>query len=247
MTLPGRPSANPTGVPAHSKEGSTLPYGKDPSVVPAKSELDPEDRKHLRWRGTGQAADSGQGAPPPSASGEWVPAPAAAAPTSADPSTYPPLDEGEHDGVILTIGWIEQVLALSLGSDVDVRAAGVGKRWKVRLNEKHLVDIISSMALHVGRVMPNGGTLTVHTMAIEVTPGENSIRLGVKAGSYVFMGISHMQAEDSSADSSGVRKKGPRVGLDTCLRLVSSLGGVMSIDRKREGMTAMNIYLPAVV
>lgn len=216
-----------------------MPYGQDPSVVPSVVPAPEPDRRGLRWRGAGPSPSQ----PPPAS------APPPASDVPRDHTPYPELDEDAPGTVVLTLGWLEQVLQLSFGEDVDVRVAGVGKQWRVKLDNQQIVDIVSSLAHYVRAAMPNGGVLTMHAMPLEVREGEGTARLGVDAGKYVFLGISHTERESSGANDSGVRvherPARARVGLDTCIRLVGGLGGTVSVDRRRSGMTAMNIYLPA--
>ena len=255
MTIDGHP--RPPRV-----EGSTLPYGKDPSATPSDSGT---DRKTLRWRGAKPqpetsesgswvapaATESGSDwtAPPPASSpagqsgNAWVGPAGREAFDAREPTPYPSLNDGKP-GVELTLGWIEQVLHLSFGTSIDVRVAGVGKRWRIRLDEKQLVDILSSMAHYVRKATPDGGTMTVHAMPLTITPGENAARVGVAAGKYLYLGISHTSAAEGATTS--VRPARARVGLDSCLRLVNELGGSLSVDRRDVGMMAMNIYLPAL-
>lgn len=266
MTLPGHtpPPESPPG------EGSTLPYGQAANK-PAPKPHTQTGRRALHWRdGEGEAPPPGESSPsgswvmpagvesaspepaPPrsasaaSSSGSWVGAAGEAELRAAREATpYPPADQGDHDGIVLTLGWLEQVLQLTLPTSVQVRVAGVGKTWKLCVNEKEIVDVVSSMAHYVRTAMPDGGTLTMHCMPMDIKEGETSIRLGLTPGKYVYMGISHTQqaaVQVSMAD----KPSRARIGLDTCFRMVSELGGSMSMDRKSEGITGLNIYLPAV-
>jgi hypothetical protein len=184
--------------------------------------------------------------PASSSSGAWIRAAGEAEVEAAREATpYPPAEQGSHDGIVLTLGWIEQVLQLTLPPGVEVRVAGVGKSWKLCVNEKQIVDVVSSMAHYVRKVMPDGGTLTVHCMPMVIKAGESSTRLGLAPGKYVFLGISHTQRAESDASMSD-RPTRARLGLDTCFRVVGELGGSMSLDRKSQGITALNIYLPAI-
>ncbi len=219
------------------REGSTLPYGERDKQRDAKVKDEAEG-----WH----PAPEGERTPPsPSSSASsWV-GPAGSEEVQREHTPYPSLDE-DAKGIVLTLGWIEQVLQLSFGREVNVRVAGVGKQWKLRLTEAQIVDIVSSLAHYVRAAMPHGGTLTVHAMPLDVKSAEEQARLGLAAGKYIFMGISHTASDGAAADSSGERPVRARVGLDTVYRIVNELGGALSVDRKAQGMTAMNMYLPRI-
>ena len=253
MTIPGHPTP-PTAPPG---EGSTLPYGEAANT--AKAADSQTGRKAPVWRDGERPShapdESGVFVKPP----DSAPAPEAANSASGwiraageeelarerEATPYPRAEQGPHNGIILTLGWIEQVLTLTLPPDVQVRVAGVGKSWKLCVNEKQIVDVISSMAHYVRRAMPDGGTLTMHCMPMTIKDAETSARLDLKPGKYVYLGISHTHKAGGESTTSDKPNRA-RLGLDTCFRLVGELGGAISVDRKSQGMTALNIYLPAV-
>ena len=149
MTLPGHtpPPESPPG------EGSTLSYGQAANKAVPKPHTQ-TGRRPVHWKdGDSEAPPPGESSP----SGSWV-MPAGVESASPEPATtpasaasnsgswigaageaevrasreatpYPPADKGDHDGIVLTLGWLEQVLELTLPDGVQVRVAGVGKSW----------------------------------------------------------------------------------------------------------------------
>lgn len=240
----------------------TLPYGEGPLFLPSfKPTRSPPQAAPATRPGQGKSTDSPDGTScsgsfectaecvpstlPAERSGEFQMTPSGLAPPSWTPTPFPAVDEQAERGIVLTLGWIEQVLRLSFDAKVEVRVAGVGTKFKIGLDEGQVVDIVSSMAHYVRRAMPNGGLLTVHAMPVKIEQGEATQRLGVEAGKYVFLGISHTLKADSAGSFDYEPPERARVSLHNCIELVEGLGGSLKVDQKVDGMVAMNIYLPA--
>jgi hypothetical protein len=157
-------------------------------------------------------------------------------------------DADQARGVELTVGWIEQVAKLTLGRDVRVKVASIGKQWRVRVTEAQLVDVLTSVASYAGATMMPGSELTIHSMSLDVSSGSGATKLGVAPGKYVFLGISHTGHADpfqEDAASSGVRPATARLGLDDAMDVVEAVGGRVTIAEGAGRGTAFNVYLPA--
>jgi hypothetical protein len=156
-----------------------------------------------------------------------------------------PAPVASERGVILTVGWIEQILDLSLGHEIDIQVAGLGRNFEVELNEKAIVDVLASLAAYVRENMPNGGTLTMQAAHIDLKETAFAKKLQLPKGRYVFLGLSHI-SRGKSEDSGVFREPShARAGLGTVLALVKNHGGSVTINEHDGNVRGFSIYLPA--
>jgi len=179
------------------------------------------------------------------ASGTWrapVPDLSAPRPKQRDQSPAP---VASARGIILTVGWIEQILDLSLGRQIDIQVAGLGRNFEIQLNEKAIVDVLGSLASYVRENMPNGGTLTLQAAHVDLKDPAFATKLGLPLDRYVFLGLSHISTSRAAGPDVFREPSHVRAGLGTVLSLVKNHGGSVTVNEEKDRVHGFSIYLPA--
>jgi hypothetical protein len=229
----GRPAPPPAQIGettlTHVGSGSFAEHADAASAADA-----PDPAASGSWKMPGASSEESN----PGGAARWHPANAE---KKRDPSA-PPVASGS--GVILTVGWIEQILDLSLGHEIDIQVAGLGRDFKVELSERAIVDVLASLAAYVRENMPNGGTLTMQAAHIELKEPHFAKKLELPLGRYVFLGLSHISRPGASASGVFREPSYARRGLDTVMKMIKNHRGSVTVNESEGRVMGFSIYLP---
>ena len=152
-----------------------------------------------------------------------------------------------------TITEVESMLQRVIGEDVDlvtVLREGVGK---VKADPGQIQQVLMNLAVNSRDAMPDGGTLTIETANVDLSPDYAGRHLGVTPGSYVLMAVSDtgmgMTAEvqahifEPFFTTKGP-EKGTGLGLATVYGIVTQSGGNIWVYSEPGKGATFKVYLP---
>jgi PAS domain S-box-containing protein len=110
---------------------------------------------------------------------------------------------------------------------------------KVRVDPSQIDQVIVNLVLNAAYAMPDGGTITIGTVNLEVLEGENPLRPYVKPGSYVAVTVRDTGCGMDAATRARAFEpffttkplgKGTGLGLSTVYGIIKQSGGYVWID-----------------
>jgi two-component system cell cycle sensor histidine kinase/response regulator CckA len=137
----------------------------------------------------------------------------------------------------------------------DVKAVFVCDRSLAPMNADRgqVEQVILNLAVNARDAMPRGGTLTIETADAELAEHDTTRHFSVKAGRYVVLTVTDTgtgmtpQAHDRLFEPFFTTKeigKGTGLGLATVHRIVTQLGGSVSISSEAGTGTTFKVYFP---
>jgi signal transduction histidine kinase len=155
-----------------------------------------------------------------------------------------------------TVTSLLQMLPRVIGEHIETVTRLAAPLGRVKADSSQLEQVLVNLVLNARDAMPAGGTITIETANVEVTPvrvaGEG---LGVKPGPYVLLTITDTGTGMDQETRSHVfepffttkaKGKGTGLGLATVYGIVDQSGGAIAIDTALGRGTTVRIYLPAV-
>jgi CheY-like chemotaxis protein len=134
-------------------------------------------------------------------------------------------------------------IAFELGSSADLVSVDSGQIEQVLLN----------LVANARDAMPQGGTLTIATGRVSLTPGNGGLPPDAEAGAYVVLSVrdtgSGMSADTQSHlfepfFTTKPAGRGTGLGLATVYGIVKQSGGHISVHSQAGSGTTFSIYLP---
>jgi PAS domain S-box-containing protein len=148
---------------------------------------------------------------------------------------------------------MEQILRRTIGEQIELVISLAASLPMVVADPGQIEQIVLNLAINARDAMPAGGTLSIDTMAREITEDEGSVR-GVPAGPYACFRVGDtgvgMSAEvrDRAFEpffTTKPRGEGSGLGLATVYGIVSQSGGYTRIYSDEGVGTSISILLPA--
>jgi two-component system cell cycle sensor histidine kinase/response regulator CckA len=152
------------------------------------------------------------------------------------------------------VGDVRELLATALGAGIELRVAAGDGLPAIRADRGQVEQVLLNLAVNARDAMPEGGTLTVMTRAVELTERPAWLRPGISPGRYAELTVTDTGCgmnPDTSArifDPFFTTKpvgRGTGLGLATVRSVVTRLGGDITVDSKEGGGTTFRVLLPA--
>ena len=144
------------------------------------------------------------------------------------------------------------ILRHTLPQTVRVRSEFPEDLWTILADATELSQVLMNLSINARDAMPNGGTLTIDATNLTIEDASNSI--GVPSGKYIRISVTDSGTGipaneiDKIFDPFFTTKgqgKGTGLGLATCMGIVRSHGGNISVYSEPGVGTKFAMYLPA--
>jgi PAS domain S-box-containing protein len=151
---------------------------------------------------------------------------------------------------------VEGMLRRLIGEHVDLQVALDRDLPRVRLDRGQIEQVLMNLVLNARDAMPAGGTLTVTTRDVEVSPARAERVVGLDPGPHALLVVgdngSGMDADTRAHAfepffTTKEQGKGTGLGLSTVYGIVSQSGGTVVLDSAPGKGTAVSIFLPVAV
>ncbi len=126
--------------------------------------------------------------------------------------------------------------------------------WPISGQPTQLHQILLNLCVNARDAMPNGGTLTLATENVKVSPAEAVLHKDVKPGNYLCLSVSDTGHGISTEQIEKIFQpffttkppgKGTGLGLSTCQSIVKSHNGFITVQSKINSGTEFKAYFPA--
>jgi CheY-like chemotaxis protein len=142
-----------------------------------------------------------------------------------------------------------------IGEDIQLVAQHASNHNRVRVDRGQLEQVIVNLVVNARDAMPAGGTLTLHTGAVEVDTALARTHVDLHPGPYVALSVRDT-GEGMPPDvqarafdpffTSKEQGRGTGLGLATVYGIVKQSGGAVWLDSQPGAGTTAWIYLPRV-
>ena len=161
---------------------------------------------------------------------------------------------GQDPGRVVDVaGAVERLLALLrrvIPRSIEVEVENGRQPLIAGLDPGQLDQILINLALNARDAMPEVGTLTLRTGALEL--GEHEPELSLSAGSYVYLAVADTGCGMSDATRALIfdpayttKPNGTGLGLATVRGIVRSAGGGLQVESEPGAGSTFTVYLPA--
>ena len=146
-----------------------------------------------------------------------------------------------------------QLLAPTLGEDIDIEERLHEPLWSVNADPNKLHQVLMNLAINARDAMPGGGTLTIETRNVEVDASYARQHVGLSDGNYVLLAVSDSgsgipnEIRDRIFDPFFTTKdpgRGTGLGLAVVRGIVEQTGGRIWVYSEEMRGTSFKIFLP---
>ncbi len=150
---------------------------------------------------------------------------------------------------------MESVLRRVLGENIQLSLLTPDHTGKVKADLNELEQVLMNLVLNARDAMPQGGTLSIETVTIELDEAYAATHHGVAPGRYVMWTVSDTGVGMDVATQARVfepffstkaRGHGSGLGLATAFGVVKQSGGHVWLHSEPEKGTTFEVYLPEV-
>ncbi len=154
-----------------------------------------------------------------------------------------------------SIGEMSQIIARTLGEQIDIRLDVAPGLWKCRTDPSQLESALLNLCINARDAMSGGGVLTIGLRNAEVAADCTPAVQGLTPGRYVVVSVTDSghgmdEATRRSAFEPFFTTKGPGGGSGLGLSMVQGFAhqskGIVEIQSEPGSGTQVSVYLPAV-
>ncbi|MHC4940069.1 MAG: response regulator [Planctomycetota bacterium] len=157
------------------------------------------------------------------------------------------LDFGE------SVQGIRKMIDRLLGADLKMEVEIAPDTGYVRADPGQMEQVLMNLAVNARDAMPDGGTLTLRTSAVEIGPGQLPEAPGLRPGMFVKLevtdtgeGMDAVTRRQIFEPFFTTKKKGTGLGLATVYGIVRQSKGAVRVRSRPGHGTTFEIYLPQV-
>ena len=149
----------------------------------------------------------------------------------------------------------EKLLRRTIREDVVIAFLPAPSLPLIRGDSGQMQQVIMNLAVNAEDAMPDGGTLTLETLATEVPEGSAAAHEGIEPGAYVLLRVSDTGGGMDRETLERVFEpffttkgpdKGTGLGLATVYGIVKQHGGSIQVRSRPGKGTTFEVYLPAL-
>ncbi|MBN1270037.1 MAG: PAS domain S-box protein [Kiritimatiellae bacterium] len=149
---------------------------------------------------------------------------------------------------------VDKLLRRTLGENIELVALLDSEMAYVKADAGLLEQVILNLAVNARDAMPEGGSLTIRTATIELSPEDCLTRVEVRPGRYVLLSARDTgvgmtpEVRDQCFEpfyTSKPQGKGTGLGLSIVYGIIKQFGGFIELDTSPGRGTEVRIYLPA--
>jgi CheY-like chemotaxis protein len=150
---------------------------------------------------------------------------------------------------------MRELLVRTLGEDIDIGFSFAPEPLRTLVDRSQLEAAILNLAVNARDAMPGGGSLTIETTNVEITPARITPEVDIAPGPYVMIAVS----DTGSGMDEEVRRhafepffttkdvgKGSGLGLSMVYGFIKQTGGNVTLYSEIGQGTTIKIYLPRV-
>ncbi len=150
---------------------------------------------------------------------------------------------------------IAPMLRRLIGERIELVTSAESAASRVKVDPSQLEQVIVNLAINARDAMPDGGTLTIETSAVELDAEDARIHPEVACGPYVLLAVSDtgigMDPETQAHAfepffTTKAPGEGTGLGLATVYGFVKQSGGYIYVDSEPGHGTSFKVYLPRV-
>jgi CheY-like chemotaxis protein len=158
----------------------------------------------------------------------------------------------DPDQLVLSMETMAQRL---VGASIELNLLVASSPARIRMDPGHLEQVLLNLVINARDAMPDGGTLTVETKAVDLDDEYATDHHGVAAGPYVLVAVSDTGIGISKETQGRIfepffttkeRGKGTGLGLSTVFGLVKQGGGHIWVYSEPGAGSTFKIYLPRI-
>ncbi len=147
----------------------------------------------------------------------------------------------------------EKLLQRMIGEDIQLNLVLTATPLTVRADTAQLEQVLMNLAVNARDAMPDGGTLTIETAAVELDSAYAEKKPGVSPGSYAMISVSDTGCGMTKDTLDRIfepffttkdREKGTGLGLATSYGIIKQHEGNIWVYSEPDKGTVFKIYLP---
>jgi PAS domain S-box-containing protein len=126
--------------------------------------------------------------------------------------------------------------------------------WPISGLPTQMHQVLLNLCVNARDAMPDGGTLTLATENVKISPAETALHKDVKPGNYLCLSVSDTGHGISAEQIERIFQpffttkapgKGTGLGLSTCQSIAKSHSGFITVQSKINSGTEFKVYFPA--
>lgn len=147
------------------------------------------------------------------------------------------------------------IRSVNIETDIELRVCPVAHLAVIAGDRGQVEQVLLNLAVNARDAMPQGGTLTIGTRAVELDEAYATLHPGISPGPYVELSVSDtgtgMSAEIASRIlepffTTKLAGDGTGLGLATVHSIITEAGGSMSVDSEEGAGTTFRLCFPAI-
>jgi PAS domain S-box-containing protein len=153
------------------------------------------------------------------------------------------------------VSGMAEMLQRLIGEDIELSLCCDPELSRIRADKSQLEQIVMNLAVNARDAMPGGGSLSVTTGEVELSPDQSLAKAGVKAGRHVVLSVrdtgtgmdsevlAHLFEPFFTTKPAG---RGTGLGLATVYGIVKQSGGHIEVLSELGQGTTFRVYFPSV-
>ncbi|MBW2466879.1 MAG: response regulator [Deltaproteobacteria bacterium] len=146
-----------------------------------------------------------------------------------------------------------KMLGRLIGENIELKLDLDKKLPNIKADPGQIEQILMNMAVNSKDAMPNGGDLSIRTMAVFINKEETTVHSGIKPGTYVMLAVQDTgdgmtkEVQNNIFEpffTTKLRGKGTGLGLATVYGIVKQHNSYIFVDSEPGQGTLFSIYFP---